>query len=211
MPARLLIAILLITLPAWAQKPASPPQGDTPMTRLAAMPADLAGFRRGNLVDYAVTANDPRLGASLGYRSPQASVGTVYLYDGGQTGIGSDRRLVDEQLQSAIADVRNGGQQRGYSVVAEQAASVQGMRCVLFGLRHPQNAPIEDGLVRRHQPRPVPQAAAHRRPRGAGHAGGTAHALRPRRAGGAGLTSTWSRRPLCCRRRIQPWTCHSPA
>lgn len=144
---RLLLTILLLAAPALAQKPAAVAPAGTPLARLSAMPAQLGSYQRGNLTDFAVTARDPRLGAALGYRSPQGSVGTVYLYDAGRTDIASGgRALVDEQLQSAIADVRQGGQQRGYSVVAEQAASVQGMRCVLFGLRHPQSAPIETGL-----------------------------------------------------------------
>lgn len=70
MPCRLLLTIMLLAMPAWAQKPAQQPT-TAPLAMLAALPAGLAGFERGSTTDYAVVARDPRLGAAVDYRSPR--------------------------------------------------------------------------------------------------------------------------------------------
>lgn len=138
------LAGLTWSRPALAQKPAPGPPAVAPggggsarpLAILGRFPAQLGPFARGELVDYAVRANDPRLGASLGYRAPDGSIGTVYLYDGGRQGIaGPGRRdLVDEQLRDAIQDIRVAASRRSQAITGEQAASMAGMRCALFGL-----------------------------------------------------------------------------
>ncbi len=144
MLSRLMLALLLLATPALAQKPApGPAPGAAPLALLARMPAQLAGMQRGAMTDFAVTANDPRLGASLGYRSAQGAIGTVYLYNAGRGDVSGNRELQDEQRLSMLNDVRNAAAQRGFSVAAEQAASVQGMRCTLFGLRNAAGAVTE--------------------------------------------------------------------
>ena len=110
MLTRLLLVITLLAAPALAQKPApnppaAAPPSSAPLALLARLPGNLAGFQRGNITDFAVMANDPRLGASVGYRSAQGVVGTVYLYDGGQADIGGRNTpaLIEAQMRSAVS------------------------------------------------------------------------------------------------------------
>ena len=104
MLTRLLLVITLLAAPALAQKPApnppaAAPPSSAPLALLARLPGNLAGFQRGNITDFAVMANDPRLGASVGYRSAQGVVGTVYLYDGGH----NTPALIEAQMRSAVS------------------------------------------------------------------------------------------------------------
>ena len=135
MPCRLLLTIMLLAMPALAQKPAQQPT-TAPLAMLAALPPGLAGFERGSTTDYAVMARDPRLGASVSYRSTRGVLATVYLYDGGQRQIGGSTTaaLVDMQLRAGLNDIARIHAARQMRILAQRPASHAGLRCILLDI-----------------------------------------------------------------------------
>jgi hypothetical protein len=132
---RMLLTIMLLAMPAQAQKPAQQP-ATAPLVMLAGLPAGLAGFERGSTTDYAVVARDPRLGAAVDYRSPRGVTARVFLYDGGERQIGgrNTAALVEAQLRGGVIEVGRAWGARHMRILAQRPASHAGLRCILLDL-----------------------------------------------------------------------------
>ena len=103
---RRLVAAWLLALPlAAAAKSVDVPPPRPEVALLAALPAQLADFRRaGHVNDFAQTTRDARLGAAIEYRSSLGIVATVYLNDAGRSDIGGPGTpaLLGQQLAQGL-------------------------------------------------------------------------------------------------------------
>ena len=88
---RTLLPIMLLAMPALAQKSAQQP-ATAPLAMLASLPAGLAGFARGGTTNY----------AAVDYRSPRGVTARVVLYDAGERQIGGSNTasLLEAQLRA---------------------------------------------------------------------------------------------------------------
>ena len=134
---RMVLAMLLLAGPVAAQGPKGPASmGDA----AAALPAELAGWRRGAVTDFAQRAGDAGLGAAVEYR-PQiggAGVATVYLYDRGRTGLpeGAASADVAGEIRAAVAEMEAVGPLRRFQIAGRGAETEirgtgnrDGLRC----------------------------------------------------------------------------------
>ncbi len=98
-----------------------------PATRIAALPASIAGFARGPVQRYP----DPGLGASVNYEAP-ATRATVYAYDRGRRDLATaPGGAVDQELRQALGEIQSAvraGLYRGGT--SGPAADVGSFRCV---------------------------------------------------------------------------------
>jgi len=119
----LVVGSLLLALPGFAQSSRDNAASLAPMAQVAALPAQLAGFQRGQVTDYATLSGDPGLGASVEYRAPEGAIATVYIYDRGRQDLVGDARLpaILEELQIALREVNALAAARRYRVVTDRA------------------------------------------------------------------------------------------
>jgi hypothetical protein len=132
---RMLLPIMLLAMPALAQKSAQQP-ATAPLAMLASLPAGLAGFARGGTTNYAMVARDPRLGAAVDYRSPRGVTARVFLYDAGERQIGGSNTasLLEAQLRAGINEVGRLYPARHMRILAERPAKHVGLRCTLLDI-----------------------------------------------------------------------------
>jgi hypothetical protein len=114
------LGLLLLALPALAQGPL-----DTDLAVLGGLPAELAGFQRGGITDYATMSGDPGLGASVEYRAPEGAIATVYLYDRGRRDLTGAARTaaIEDEIQVARREVQAVSAARRYRVQADRPAA----------------------------------------------------------------------------------------
>ena len=91
----------------------------------AALPAELAGWRRGAVTDFAQSPGGADLGASVEYRPiiGGPGVATVYLYDRGRTGLpeGVASAEVAGEIRAAVGEVEAVGPLRRFQVAGRGA------------------------------------------------------------------------------------------
>jgi hypothetical protein len=114
---RMVLAMLLLAGPAAAQGP----KGPVPMADLAAaLPAELAGWRRGAVTDFAQRPGGAALGAAVEYRPVIGGPGvaTVYLYDRGMAGLpeGVASDQVAGEIRTAVGEIEAVGPLRRFQV-----------------------------------------------------------------------------------------------
>ncbi|WP_431269867.1 hypothetical protein [Dankookia sp. P2] len=114
---RMMLAMLVLAGPASAQAPGGP----LPMAELAAaLPAELAGWRRGAVTDFAQRPGAAGLGAAVEYRPVAGGPGvaTVYLYDRGMAGLpeGVASEQVAGEIRAAVGEVEAVGPLRRFQV-----------------------------------------------------------------------------------------------
>jgi hypothetical protein len=141
MPRPLAALALLIALPAAAQGVNPGVKGaETPLQRIAALPAEASGWRRANVTDFEARPNGAGLGAAAEYRPSLGGPGvaTLYLYDRALPEGASAGSLATE-LTQAMREVEMLGPMRRYRVEARQPGPVitlpsgaEAMRCEGF-------------------------------------------------------------------------------
>ena len=116
-------AMLVLAGPAAAQGPKGPPPAA--VEGLAALPAELAGWRRSAQTDFEQRPGGIGLGASVEYRPAAGGPGvaTVYLYDRGRADLtdGAAGPDVAAEIRAAVAEVESLGPLRRYVVAARPA------------------------------------------------------------------------------------------
>lgn len=118
---RMMLAMLLLAGPAAAQ-------GPVPMAeQAAALPAELAGWRRGAVTDFARQPGGAGLGAAVEYRPVVggAGVATVYLYDRGLAGLpeGVASDQVAGEIRAAVGEIEAVGPLRRFTVAGRGAVT----------------------------------------------------------------------------------------
>lgn len=134
---RMVLAMLLLAGPAAAQGP----KGPVPMADLAAaLPVEVAGWRRGAVTDFARQPGGAGLGAAVEYRPVigGAGVATVYLYDRGTAALpeGVASEQVAGEIRTAVGEVEAVGPMRRFQVAGRGtetdipgAGGRPGLRC----------------------------------------------------------------------------------
>ncbi|TDH61314.1 hypothetical protein E2C06_17580 [Dankookia rubra] len=134
---RMVLAMLTLAGPAAAQAP----KGPAPMAELAAaLPAELAGWRRGAVSDFAGRPDGAGLGAAVEYRpvAGGSGIATVYLYDRGMAGLpeGVASDQVAGEIRAAVGEVEAVGPLRRFQVAGRGtlmdipgAGGRPGLRC----------------------------------------------------------------------------------
>ena len=165
---RMVLAMLLLAGPAAAQGP----KGPVPMADMAAaLPVELAGWRRGAVADFAQQPGGAGLGAAVEYRPVigGAGVATVYLYDRGMAGLpeGVASDQVAGEIRAAVGEVEAVGPLRRFQVAGRGTlgSDIPGtggrprpaLRAAAAGLRGWQ--PRRQLCVPRRGGRAFPQAA----------------------------------------------------
>ncbi|TCZ56607.1 hypothetical protein [Roseicella aquatilis] len=111
--------MLLPAVPAAAQDL----KGPLPMAGLLnALPAELAGWRRGAVTDFEGKPGGTGLGAAVEYRPAVGGPGvaTIYFYDRGETGLppGTVAPAVAGEIRRAVGEVEAVGPLRRFAVAA---------------------------------------------------------------------------------------------
>ncbi len=105
--------------------PAPPPIGAA-AGLAAALPTEAAGFTRAGLTDFEARPGGAGLGAAAEYRPTDGSSGvaTVYHYTHGLAGLpeGTAAPAVEQELQSAVAEIRSVGHLRRYGLASQAEA-----------------------------------------------------------------------------------------
>ena len=119
---RMVLAMLLLAGPAAAQGLKGPvPMADA----AAALPAEIAGWRRGAVTDFAQRPGGAGLGAAVEYRPVIGGPGvaTVYLYDRGLAGLpdGVASGQLAGELRAAVGEVEAIGPTRRFQVAGRGA------------------------------------------------------------------------------------------
>jgi hypothetical protein len=137
---RPLIALaLLIALPAAAQGVKG---AETPLQRIAGLPAEASGWRRANVTDFEARPNGAGLGAAAEYRPSLGGPGvaTLYLYDRALPG-GATAESLAAELTQAVREIEMLGPMRRYRIEARQPgpaitlpSGAEAMRCEGFTL-----------------------------------------------------------------------------
>ncbi len=114
---RMVLAMLLLAGPVAAQGLKGPvPMADA----AAALPAELAGWRRGAVADFAQRPGGAGLGAAVEYRPliGGSGVATVYLYDRGMAGLpeGVASEQVAGEIRAAVGEIEAVGPLRRFQV-----------------------------------------------------------------------------------------------
>ena len=134
---RLALAMLLLAGPAAGQGPKGPPPA---ADAAAALPAELAGWRRVAVTDFTQRPGGAGLGAAVEYRPMVGGPGvaTVYLYDRGITGPAEGAAAPDlaGELRTAVGEVEAVGSLRRFHVAGRGleteipgAGGRPGLRC----------------------------------------------------------------------------------
>ncbi|MDB5373794.1 MAG: hypothetical protein JWP04_2436 [Belnapia sp.] len=123
--SRISLALLLLiwSLAGAGAQPTAPKLPETPLQQVAALPAMLAGWRRGQVTDFETRPNGAGLGAAAEYRPAAGGPGvaTVYRYDRGLTEAATAASLAAE-LDQAVREVETLGPQRRYRIEARLPA-----------------------------------------------------------------------------------------
>ena len=116
---RMVLAMLALAGPAAAQGMKGPPPV---AATVSALPADVAGWRRGAVTDFEQRPGGAGLGAAVEYRPAVGGPGvaTIYLYDRGQTGLkdGVASPEVEGEIRGAVGEVEAVGPMRRFQVAA---------------------------------------------------------------------------------------------
>jgi hypothetical protein len=96
-------------------------QAATPVAHLAAvLPMQAAGFTRGGLTDFETRPGGQGLGAAAEYRPTEggSGVATLYQYTRGIAALpeGTTSHLVEQEIQSALTEIRSVAPQRRYGL-----------------------------------------------------------------------------------------------
>jgi hypothetical protein len=135
----LVALLLLIALPAAAPQGASQEAkaAETPLQRIAGLPAEASGWRRANVTDFEARPNGAGLGAAAEYRPSLGGPGvaTLYIYDRAIPG-GATAESLAAELSQATREIEMLGPMRRYRVEARQPGPVitlpsgaEAMRC----------------------------------------------------------------------------------
>jgi hypothetical protein len=122
----------------------------------ASMPMEAAGLNRAGIVDFSQEPGGAGLGAAVEYRPPQGpGVATIYRYDRGHPGMsdGAMGPAVEQEMQSALADIRALAPVRRYSVAQiGEAPPVTGpegqpaLRCLMLQLAYEGGRQVDSYL-----------------------------------------------------------------
>jgi hypothetical protein len=117
---------------------------------IAALPPDLAGWRRGEMTDFSQRPGGPGLGAAVEYRSTAGpGVATVYAYDRGLPAMreGTGAPELADELSKAVSEIAALSQFRGYAIQDRgPGLALPGLRCETTQLAF-SGGPRADALV----------------------------------------------------------------
>ncbi|SDB08111.1 hypothetical protein [Belnapia rosea] len=134
-----LAGALLLALPVAAQEVKAP---ETALQRIAALPAEAAGWHRVDVTDFEARPSGAGLGAAAEYRPVAGGPGvaTLYVYDRGLAG-GATPASLDGEFTQALREIEMLGAMRRYRVEARLpgppvlgAAGREALRCAQFAL-----------------------------------------------------------------------------